>query len=170
MPDIMYLNDNLIEWLRGKMCQVTVCHIIRGRHINSSFGKLKSATSHLGHWLLFIYSQWFQSLFRCRNELLNFSMGFNIIAHYMEILHINRSLHQCNQSWHLSPLSYSIKNFIKIKPYLWQHILRVASIAIIIPRTAIPTNISSKTTNQSINLNLLHHVIHITKLLNVPGR
>ena len=37
--------------------------------------------------------QWFQSLFRCRIELLNFVMGFNIIAPYMEMLHINRSLH-----------------------------------------------------------------------------
>ena len=37
--------------------------------------------------------QWFQSLFKCRVELLNFSMGFNIIAPYMEMLHIIRSLH-----------------------------------------------------------------------------
>ncbi len=37
--------------------------------------------------------QWFQSLLRCKIELLNFSMGFNIIAPYMEMLHINRSLH-----------------------------------------------------------------------------
>ncbi len=36
--------------------------------------------------------QWFQSLFKYRIELLNFSMGFNIIAPYMEMLHINRLL------------------------------------------------------------------------------
>ncbi len=35
--------------------------------------------------------QWFQSLFRCRIELLNFSIGFNITALYMAMLHINRS-------------------------------------------------------------------------------
>ena len=40
----------------------------------------------------FIACQWFQS--RCRIELLNFSLGFNIIALYMEMLHIkNRSPH-----------------------------------------------------------------------------
>ena len=40
--------------------------------------------------------QGFQSLFRCKIELLNFStcsMAFNIIAPYMEMLHINGSLH-----------------------------------------------------------------------------
>ena len=37
--------------------------------------------------------QWFQPLFRCRIELLIFLMGFNIIAPYVEMLHINRSLH-----------------------------------------------------------------------------
>ncbi len=37
--------------------------------------------------------QWFQSLFRCRVELLNFSIKFNIYTPYMEMLHRNRSLH-----------------------------------------------------------------------------
>ena len=35
--------------------------------------------------------QWFKSLFRCRIELLNFSMGFNIIAPHMEMLHYKLS-------------------------------------------------------------------------------
>ncbi len=34
--------------------------------------------------------QWWRDLFRCRIDLLNFSMGFNIIAPYMEFLHLNR--------------------------------------------------------------------------------
>ncbi len=33
--------------------------------------------------------QWWKDLFRCRIDLLNFSMGFNIIAPYMEFLHLN---------------------------------------------------------------------------------
>ncbi len=33
--------------------------------------------------------QWWRYLFRCRIDLLNFSMGFNIIAPYMEFLHLN---------------------------------------------------------------------------------
>ncbi len=33
--------------------------------------------------------QWWRNLFRCRIDLLNFSMGFNIIAPYMEFLHLN---------------------------------------------------------------------------------
>ncbi len=37
--------------------------------------------------------QWFLSPYRCRIELVNFAMGFNIIAPYMEMLHINISLH-----------------------------------------------------------------------------
>ncbi len=44
----------------------------------------------------FWLGQWLQSLFRI--ELLNFSMGFNIIAPYMEMLHINRSLHHCPEN------------------------------------------------------------------------
>ncbi len=33
--------------------------------------------------------QWWRDLFRCRIDLLNFSMGFNITAPYMEFLHLN---------------------------------------------------------------------------------
>ncbi len=33
--------------------------------------------------------QWWRDVFRCRIDLLNFSMGFNIIAPYMEFLHLN---------------------------------------------------------------------------------
>ncbi len=43
--------------------------------------------------LILITNQWFRSLFRCRVELLNFSMGFDIMAPYMEMLHINGSFH-----------------------------------------------------------------------------
>ncbi len=34
-------------------------------------------------------NQWRRDLFRCRIDLFNFSMGFNIIAPYMEFLHLN---------------------------------------------------------------------------------
>ena len=34
-------------------------------------------------------SQWWRDLFRCRIDLLNFSMGFSIVAPYMEFLHLN---------------------------------------------------------------------------------
>ncbi len=34
-------------------------------------------------------TQWWRNLFRYRIDLLNFSMGFNIIAPYMEFLHLN---------------------------------------------------------------------------------
>ncbi len=34
-------------------------------------------------------TRWWRDLFRCRIDLLNFSMGFNIIAPYMEFLHLN---------------------------------------------------------------------------------
>ncbi len=33
--------------------------------------------------------QWWRDVFRCRIDLLNFSMGFNIIAIYMDFLHLN---------------------------------------------------------------------------------
>ncbi len=33
--------------------------------------------------------QWWRHLFRCRIDLLNFSIGFNIVAPYMEFLHLN---------------------------------------------------------------------------------
>ena len=33
--------------------------------------------------------QWWRDLIRCRIDLLNFSMGFNIIGPYMEFLHLN---------------------------------------------------------------------------------
>ncbi len=33
--------------------------------------------------------QWWRDLFRCQIDLLNLSMGFNIIAPYMEFLHLN---------------------------------------------------------------------------------
>ncbi len=33
--------------------------------------------------------QWWGDLFRCRIDLLNFSMGFNIVAPYMEFLELN---------------------------------------------------------------------------------
>ncbi len=33
--------------------------------------------------------QWWRDLFRCRIDLLNFSMVFNILAPYMEFLHLN---------------------------------------------------------------------------------
>ena len=36
-----------------------------------------------------ILLQWWRDLFRCRIDLLNFSMGFNIVAPYMEFLHLN---------------------------------------------------------------------------------
>ncbi len=35
-------------------------------------------------------------LFKCRIDLLNFSMGFNIIAPYMEFLHLNWYIAECN--------------------------------------------------------------------------
>ncbi len=34
-------------------------------------------------------TQWWRDLFRCRIDLLNFSMGFNIVAPYMEFPHLN---------------------------------------------------------------------------------
>ncbi len=39
--------------------------------------------------------QWWRDLFRCRIDLLNFSMGFNIIAPYMEFPHLNRYTGEC---------------------------------------------------------------------------
>ncbi len=47
--------------------------------------------SYFGLLFLFICieNQWWRDLFRCRIDLLNFSMGFNIVAHYMEFLHLN---------------------------------------------------------------------------------
>ncbi len=33
-------------------------------------------------------NQWWRDIFRCRIDLLTFSMGFNIIAPYMEFLHL----------------------------------------------------------------------------------
>ncbi len=44
------------------------------------------------YWLIFCHPnihQWWRDLFRCRIDLLNFSMGFNIIAPYMEFPHLN---------------------------------------------------------------------------------
>ncbi len=41
-------------------------------------------------------SQWWRDLFRCRIDLLNFSMGFNIVAPYMVFLHLN---------WHIAEWS-----------------------------------------------------------------
>ncbi len=36
-----------------------------------------------------LHHRWWRDLFKCRIDLLNFSMGFNMIAHYMEFLHLN---------------------------------------------------------------------------------
>ncbi len=41
--------------------------------------------------------QWWGDLFRCRIDLLNFSMGFNIIAPYMEFLHLNLYIAEWDQ-------------------------------------------------------------------------
>ncbi len=46
-------------------------------------------------------SQWFQSLFKCRIDLLNFLMGFYIIAPCMEMLHIKRSLRRWSQKTYM---------------------------------------------------------------------
>ncbi len=43
----------------------------------------------IGLFLFVWTSQWWRDLFRCRIDLLNFSMGFNIVAPYMEFLHLN---------------------------------------------------------------------------------
>ncbi len=32
----------------------------------------------------------------CRIDLLNFSMGFNLIAPYMDLLHLNWCIAECN--------------------------------------------------------------------------
>ncbi len=55
-------------------------------------------------------SQWWRELFRCRIDLLNFSMGFNIIAPYMEFLHLNWciaewSCHLCLAHRLLTPMA-----------------------------------------------------------------
>ena len=47
-------------------------------------------------WYRCMQYQWWRDLFRCRIDLLNFSMGFNIVAPCMVCvtqLHINGSLH-----------------------------------------------------------------------------
>ncbi len=39
--------------------------------------------------------QWWRDVFRCRIDLLNFSMGFNIVAPYMEFLRLNWYIAEC---------------------------------------------------------------------------
>ena len=69
-----------------------------GSHFRANFSAtggrvFKQCATEVRFWAT---NQWFQSLFRCRIWLWNFSMGCNIIAPYMEMLHINRFLHHWN--------------------------------------------------------------------------
>ncbi len=43
-----------------------------------------------------VINQWWRDLFRCTIDLLNFSMGFNIIAPYMDFLHLNWCIAEWN--------------------------------------------------------------------------
>ncbi len=59
--------------------------------------------------------QWWRDLFRCRIDLLNISMGFNIVAPYMEFLHLNWYIAEwiCHCLWQLAwcPI---IQNYIDV--------------------------------------------------------
>ncbi len=53
--------------------------------------------------------QWWRDLFRFRIDLLNFSMGFNIIAPFMEFLHLNWYI--AEWFWYL-PAPWTFVNFL----------------------------------------------------------
>ncbi len=56
--------------------------------------------------------QWWRDLFRCRTDLLNFSMGFNIVAPYMEFLHLNWYIAE----WIVIPMSAGTHS-LNINPF-----------------------------------------------------
>ena len=105
--------------------------------------------------------QWFQSLFRCRIELLNFSMGFNIIAPYMEMLHINRSLHHWYRSWHISPftlyqfflqLFVCFQKFILLPMHIHRYFLQYWSHLLIVSWSTSKKRLIKKVVNLTKNL------------------
>ena len=56
---------------------------------SASVNKIFDQGINIGVPVAYYTDQWWRDLFRCRIDLLNFSMGFNIIAPYMEFLHLN---------------------------------------------------------------------------------
>ena len=91
--DVLHvLYENPMSWLIG-MTRKSVTH---GYSPKTVLPPDSSSETNF-HWArvstIFRYFhctyQWWRDVFRCRIDLLNFSMGFNIIAPYMDFLHLN---------------------------------------------------------------------------------
>ncbi len=92
-----FLNEllsNVKDYLGHFLCELLSCVTFLTSHAN--------VMRLMSYVMLFLSNQWFQSVFRCRILLLNFSMGFDIIAPYVEMLHIHHwNLLTKLMDWHL---------------------------------------------------------------------
>ena len=80
--------------------------------------------------------QWWRDLFRCRIDLLNFSMGFNIIAPYMEFLHLNWYLAEWYLQLYLSRWQPTAASSLKLLLLLILLAIPLPSIAALFAKAA----------------------------------
>ena len=108
------------------------CHTNKLSIINISDGEIYSGaelTSWTFQWDLTL--QWWRDLFRCRIDLLNFSMGFNIIAPYMEFLHLNCYIAEwtwigwCSSTSIYQKLNRALAFFSKVTLAIFYHVFTV---------------------------------------------